>query len=688
MYVLRRRGPSVESVLPDVWAATRDTVGAGDDRAAPAAAAVAGANVRHVASSDTVPVGGFTPGLILADRYRIIGLLGRGGMGEVYRADDLKLGQPVALKFLPRALADDPVRRERFFAEVRITRQLSHPNICRVYDIAEVNGQHFLSMEYIDGEDLASLLPAHRLPRHREGARHRAAARGRTGRSARARRPASRSETSQRDDRRTRPCAHHRLRPGGRGDRRSAGRRNQRHASSIWRRSSWRGKAPRCAAIIYALGLVLYELYTGKRAFTAPTLAELREQKEAHPPTAPSELRPGIDPVVERVVVRCLERDPRQRPSSAAQVAASLPGGDPLAAALAAGETPSPEMVAAASGVGGGIHPAFAIGLLALVAIGSVAAVLLTDRTSVFNRADPRKPPLALIERIQEHIVRAGYPAQSIDSASGFQYDDGYLDYLRENGTRTGSASNRAALAVRFWYRQSPAPIARSTTTIQREVPPLYLEGEIAVEVDAEGRLRILTAIPPQSKPSGDAPAVDWTPLFQSAGLDIATWKPVPRNGIPSAMPMSRPPGRGHCPRPRNFPSESRRPRIGAAGQLSSAAPVVTGGAHAGRGRWPTSRAVARAPWHHLWRIPPRQEEPSSRPRRSPRCAAPCADCLRRRRDDPGCLPWPADRYPRSRRWGRPPGRDSRVDRVHRARANPSTSSAPHAGVLDPVSGR
>ena len=79
-------------------------------------------------------------------------------MGEVYRADDLKLGQPVALKFLPRALASDPVRRERFFAEVRITRQLAHPNICRVYDIAEFEGQHFLSMEYIDGEDLASLI--------------------------------------------------------------------------------------------------------------------------------------------------------------------------------------------------------------------------------------------------------------------------------------------------------------------------------------------------------------------------------------------------------------------------------------------------------------------------------------------------------------------------------------------------
>jgi hypothetical protein len=134
---------------------------------------VGAVRVGRLVSSDAIPVGGLTPGSILVDRYRIIGLLGRGGMGEVYRADDLKLGQPVALKFLPRELSADPVRRERFFAEVRITRQLSHPNICRVYDIAEANNQHFLSMEFIDAE-------AHRLSAQREGARHRAAA-GRSG---------------------------------------------------------------------------------------------------------------------------------------------------------------------------------------------------------------------------------------------------------------------------------------------------------------------------------------------------------------------------------------------------------------------------------------------------------------------------------------------------------------------------
>src|SRR4051812_10006186 len=88
-------------------------------------------------ASDSINHGRFAPGAILSERYRIIGLLGRGGMGEVYRADDLRLGQPVALKFLPIDLQRDPGRLAQFHNEVRIARQVSHPNVCRVYDIGE-----------------------------------------------------------------------------------------------------------------------------------------------------------------------------------------------------------------------------------------------------------------------------------------------------------------------------------------------------------------------------------------------------------------------------------------------------------------------------------------------------------------------------------------------------------------------
>ena len=100
--------------------------------------------------------GDFAPGEVLIGRYRVIVLVGEGGMGQVYLADDLVLGQPVALKFLPAHLAEREGGLEGFGAEVRHAREVTHPNVARVHDIGEVAGRHFLTMEFVDGEDLAS----------------------------------------------------------------------------------------------------------------------------------------------------------------------------------------------------------------------------------------------------------------------------------------------------------------------------------------------------------------------------------------------------------------------------------------------------------------------------------------------------------------------------------------------------
>ena len=97
----------------------------------------------------------YVPGHVLAGRYRMIARLGKGGMGEVWRADDLVLGTQVALKLIYSA---DPEARKVILDEVRLARQITHPAICRVFDVGEGPGEVFYSMELVHGEDLATLV--------------------------------------------------------------------------------------------------------------------------------------------------------------------------------------------------------------------------------------------------------------------------------------------------------------------------------------------------------------------------------------------------------------------------------------------------------------------------------------------------------------------------------------------------
>src|SRR5579871_4485976 len=116
------------------------------------------ASAGTISSSGAISGGRFVPGQMIAERYRIVALAGRGGMGEVYRAEDLKLSQIVAIKFLPESISKDAAALARFHAEVRIARTVSHPNVCRMFDIGDTDGITFLTMEYVDGEDLSSLV--------------------------------------------------------------------------------------------------------------------------------------------------------------------------------------------------------------------------------------------------------------------------------------------------------------------------------------------------------------------------------------------------------------------------------------------------------------------------------------------------------------------------------------------------
>ena len=104
------------------------------------------------------PGAGVRPSGLLAGRYQIVARIGSGGMGEVYRAHDIKLDQSVALKFLPGDLSHDERRLALLLNEVRVARQVSHPNVCRVHDVVESEGRHFLTMELIEGATLGELL--------------------------------------------------------------------------------------------------------------------------------------------------------------------------------------------------------------------------------------------------------------------------------------------------------------------------------------------------------------------------------------------------------------------------------------------------------------------------------------------------------------------------------------------------
>ena len=532
-----RACPSCGLALEDSFAPTRrieDEPRRNSDNGGESAHRVAHPRAHSSASFDSLDGGRFMPGEVLAERYRIISLLGRGGMGEVYRADDLKLGQTVALKFLPAALSQDSAALARLHREVRVARQVSHRHVCRVYDIGEAAGLPFISMEYIKGEELTSLLRRiGRLPENKavEVARQICAglaAAHEAGVLHRDLKPAN----VMIDD-----AGNARITDFG-----IAGLAEEFQSGDAYEGTpaymspeQLAGKELTVKSDIYSLGLVLYELFTGKLAFEATTFAELLTlRRSATPPPSPSSLVKEIDPVVERVILRCLEREPEKRPASALQVAAALPGGDPLAAALAAGETPSPEMVAAAPKEGV-LKPWVAVSLLAAVVISFGLGILASGWTMLHRMVPLEKPPEVLRERAREAARRLGHAEPPTDSSYGFNIIDfPYLRYVRNNDpspARWERLATGQPPAFLFWYRQSPRYLVPSVS-INTQDPPNNKPGMVSLTLDTEGRLVSFEAVPPQrsgeaAQASAPEAQFDWSILFAEAGLNAADFQPT-----------------------------------------------------------------------------------------------------------------------------------------------------------------
>jgi serine/threonine-protein kinase len=505
------------------------------------------ATVRSFPSSRAIDGAQFAAGTVLVGRYRIVGLLGRGGMGEVYRAEDLKLEQAVALKFLPRTLTDDAVLA-RFHQEVRLARQVAHPNVCRVFDISETAGQHFLSMEYIDGEDLASLLRRiGRLPPDKAlELAHQLCA----GLSA------------------AHDChvLHRDLKPAnvlidGRGRAHLVdfgiaaldGLRALEIAGTFGYMAPEQeeGREVTTRTDIYALGLVLYEMFTGRRALADGGALVRRRAQSRVAPTSPSTHLADLDPAIERVIMRCLEADPARRPRSASAVAAALPGGNPLAVAMAAGETPSPDMVAAA-GEAGTLSPATGVLGFAAVLVGLTFLTLSAHDVNLIGLTRIELTPARLTERAHAVLRALGHTDPTVAEAIGFESDVDYLQYIEEHdqsATRWRRLAAAQPPALSFWYRQSPRPLAPlgGGNIVSRSNPPNTRSGMISLTLDRTGRLVSFLAVPAQlemplerSDPLASDPARAWSLLFAEAGLPGARFTPATPQWVPPTFADAR----------------------------------------------------------------------------------------------------------------------------------------------------
>jgi eukaryotic-like serine/threonine-protein kinase len=263
--------------------------------------------------------------------YRVLEKLGGGGMGLVYKAEDLKLGRFVALKFLPRELANHPEAVAQLHREARAASALNHPHICTVHDIDEYEEHPFIVMELLQGETLKQRISGKPL-RHEAVTKFAAQildaleAAHANGIIHRDIKPANIFVTS-RGDVKVLDFGLAKVSPStleaalGRDvaeTRAFVGTLPYMAPEQLQR------KAADQRTDIYAFGAVLFEMSTGRRAFTQPSTAQLVRSIRHDLPSAPRSMNPKVPPVLEQMILKCLAKEPGERFQSAKELAAEL----------------------------------------------------------------------------------------------------------------------------------------------------------------------------------------------------------------------------------------------------------------------------------------------------------------------------------------------------------------------------
>jgi serine/threonine-protein kinase len=263
-------------------------------------------------------------------RYRIEGILGRGGMASVYLARDAELDRPVAVKVLAEHLADTPGFRERFVREARLAAQLSHPNVVQVFDVGEDEGRPFIVMEYVEGTTLGEevkqrgpLEPTEVVDLALQvcGGLEHAHAAGLVHRDIKPQNLLLRADGT--------------VKIADFGIARAAETTKLTQIGSVLGTAAYLspeqalGEEVTAAADIYSLGCVLFELLTGRTPYVFKTLPELvtKHREEAIEPLR--EVRPDVPERLEAAVMHALARNPAYRPESAAALAQELAAASP-----------------------------------------------------------------------------------------------------------------------------------------------------------------------------------------------------------------------------------------------------------------------------------------------------------------------------------------------------------------------